>query len=87
MGGKMDKLKGEAKEGWGKATGDRSTQAEGKFDKAKGEVKETASDARDSIRDTVRGRLLRDGTGRDLGYPGGRYRPPRLHEHIGEGRR
>jgi predicted metal-dependent phosphoesterase TrpH len=27
---------------------------------------------------TVRGKVLRDGTGRDLGYPGGRYRPPRL---------
>jgi hypothetical protein len=38
-------------------------------------------------RDTVRGRLLRDGTGRDLGYPGGRFRPPRPHEHLGEGSR
>ncbi len=28
-------------------------------------------------RDEVYGRLLRDGTGRDLGYPGGRLRPPR----------
>jgi predicted metal-dependent phosphoesterase TrpH len=28
-------------------------------------------------RDTVRGRVLRDGTGRDLGYPGGRHLPPR----------
>ena len=33
-------------------------------------------------RDTVRGRVLRDGTGRDLGYPGGQHRPPRT-EHIG----
>ena len=54
MGGKIDKLKGEAKESWGKATGDRSTEAEGKLDKAKGNVKETASDVRDSVRDTVR---------------------------------
>ncbi len=30
--------------------------------------------ARD-VRDEVRGKLLRDGTGRDLGYPGGRRRP------------
>ena len=30
--------------------------------------------ARD-VRDEVRGRLRRDGTGRDLGYPGGRRRP------------
>jgi predicted metal-dependent phosphoesterase TrpH len=27
---------------------------------------------------TVRGKVKRDGTGRDLGYPGGRQRPPRL---------
>ncbi|MFI5291251.1 MAG: PHP domain-containing protein [Candidatus Limnocylindrales bacterium] len=33
--------------------------------------------ARD-VRDEVRGKLLRDGTGRDLGYPGGRQRPPRF---------
>ncbi len=31
------------------------------------------------VRDTVRGMVLRDGTGRDLGYPGGRQRPPRLN--------
>ncbi|MET1232317.1 MAG: PHP-associated domain-containing protein [Candidatus Limnocylindrales bacterium] len=29
------------------------------------------------VRDEVRGKLLRDGTGRDLGYPGGRRRPAR----------
>jgi predicted metal-dependent phosphoesterase TrpH len=34
-------------------------------------------------RDTVRGRMLRDGTGRDLGYPGGRHRPPRHQEYLG----
>jgi predicted metal-dependent phosphoesterase TrpH len=28
-----------------------------------------------AVRDEVRGRLLRSGTGRDLGYPGGRRRP------------
>ena len=31
-----------------------------------------------AVRDEVRGKLLRDGTGRDLGYPGGRDRPARL---------
>jgi len=31
-----------------------------------------------AIRDEVRGRLRRDGTGRDLGYPGGRRRPVRF---------
>jgi predicted metal-dependent phosphoesterase TrpH len=30
------------------------------------------------IRDNVSGKVRRDGTGRDLGYPGGRERPPRL---------
>jgi len=29
-------------------------------------------------RDEVRGRIRRDGTGRDHGYPGGRLRPPRF---------
>jgi predicted metal-dependent phosphoesterase TrpH len=32
------------------------------------------------VRDQVRGTLLRDGTGRDLGYPGGRRRPERFDE-------
>ena len=31
-----------------------------------------------AVRDELRGKLLRDGTGRDLGYPGGRRRPARL---------
>jgi hypothetical protein len=31
-----------------------------------------------ALRDEVRGKLLRDGTGRDLGYPGGRRRPARF---------
>jgi predicted metal-dependent phosphoesterase TrpH len=30
------------------------------------------------IRDNVRGQVRRDGTGRDLGYPGGRDRPARI---------
>jgi len=31
-----------------------------------------------AVRDELRGKLRRDGTGRDLGYPGGRLRPARL---------
>jgi hypothetical protein len=31
-----------------------------------------------AVRDEIRGRLRRDGTGRDLGYPGGRERPVRF---------
>jgi predicted metal-dependent phosphoesterase TrpH len=30
------------------------------------------------VRDNAKGKVRRDGTGRDLGYPGGRQRPPRL---------
>ena len=33
-----------------------------------------------AVRDDVRGTILRDGTGRDLGYPGGRRRPARFDE-------
>jgi predicted metal-dependent phosphoesterase TrpH len=33
-------------------------------------------------RDSAAGRIRRDGTGRDLGYPGGRQRPPRLEEGL-----
>jgi predicted metal-dependent phosphoesterase TrpH len=37
-------------------------------------------------RDTVLGNVRRDGTARDLGYPGGRYRPPRFEEALAEER-
>ena len=37
-------------------------------------------------RDGAAGRIRRDGTGRDLGYPGGRHRPPRLAEALAEER-
>lgn len=33
-----------------------------------------------AVRDDVRGAVSRDGTGRDLGYPGGRARPPHFDE-------
>jgi predicted metal-dependent phosphoesterase TrpH len=33
-----------------------------------------------AVRDEVRGKVLRNGTGRDLGYPGGRRRPARYDE-------
>ena len=38
------------------------------------------------IRAEVRGRLLRTGTGRDLGYPGGDLRPPAFDRAGAEGR-
>jgi predicted metal-dependent phosphoesterase TrpH len=39
-----------------------------------------------ALRDEVRGKLLRDGTGRDLGYPGGRVRPVRYDPALLEPR-
>jgi len=39
--GKMDNLKGKAKDAWGGATGDTSKQVEGKFDQLKGKAKDT----------------------------------------------
>jgi hypothetical protein len=38
-------------------------------------------------RDELRGRLVRDGTGRDHGYPGGRQRPPRFEPPVAPGRK
>ena len=42
MAGTTDKVKGAVKEGAGKLTGDKRTEAEGKTDRAKGEVKGAA---------------------------------------------
>lgn len=39
--GKVDNLKGKAKDAWGGATGDTSKQAEGKMDQLKGKAKDT----------------------------------------------
>jgi predicted metal-dependent phosphoesterase TrpH len=62
---------------------ERTTHHHGSFHGAGGQVvtfggqlRKYSSDARAAIRATVR----RDGTGRDLGYPGGRHRPPRFDE-------
>lgn len=56
------------------------TSQHGSFHGAAGQVgvfgQQVAKRARDA-RDELRGRVLRDGTGRDHGYPGGRARPPR----------
>ena len=42
------------------------------------QLRKRAVDARDE----VRGRVRRDGTGRDHGYPGGRARPPRYDPSL-----
>jgi predicted metal-dependent phosphoesterase TrpH len=57
-----------------------TTEQHGTFHDATGQVdvfaRQLQKRARDA-RDEVRGRIRRDGTGRDHGYPGGRARPPR----------
>ena len=62
------------------------TTQHGSFHGAAGQVgvfgKQVAKRARDA-RDEVRGRVRRDGTGRDHGYPGGRARPPRFDAGSG----
>jgi predicted metal-dependent phosphoesterase TrpH len=58
----------------------RETDHGGSFHDTAGQVgvfgKQLTKRARD-VRDELAGRVRRDGTGRDHGYPGGRARPPR----------
>ncbi len=64
---------------------ERRTHAHGEFHDTTGQLSMFARQLRKygrDARDGVRGRVLQDGTGRDLGYPGGRYRPPRFEEHL-----
>ncbi len=59
------------------------TEHGGSFHGAGGQVgvfgRQLAKRARDA-RDEIAGRVRRDGTGRDHGYPGGRSRPPRYDD-------
>jgi len=68
---------------------ERQTHWHGEFHGSRGQLATFARQlqkyGRDA-RDEVRGRLLRTGTGRDHGYPGGHLRPPRYDESV-EGRR
>jgi uncharacterized protein YjbJ (UPF0337 family) len=57
MAGTTDKVKGAVKEGAGKLTGDKRTEAAGKTDRAKGKVKNAASDVKESakgVRDSLK---------------------------------
>ena len=57
MAGTTDKVKGAVKEGAGKLTGDKRTEAEGKTDRAKGKAKNAASDVKESakgVRDSLK---------------------------------
>jgi predicted metal-dependent phosphoesterase TrpH len=64
-----------------------TTEHGGSFHDATGQVgvfgRQLRKRARD-LRDEVAGRVRRDGTGRDHGYPGGRARPPRFDPTMSE---
>lgn len=51
--GGMDKLSGKVEEGWGKLTGDRSTEAKGKMRQAGGSIREGVGSAERNLGDTV----------------------------------
>jgi uncharacterized protein YjbJ (UPF0337 family) len=58
MAGTTDKVKGAVKEGAGKLTGDKRTEAAGKTDQAKGEAKDAASNVKEGakgVRDSLKG--------------------------------
>ena len=58
MAGTTDKVKGAVKEGAGKLTGDKRTEAEGKTDQAKGKAKNAASNVKEGakgVRDSLKG--------------------------------
>lgn len=44
---------GKAKEAWGDATDDASTEAEGKKDQAEGDLQNEWGEAKDKVRDTI----------------------------------
>jgi len=49
MDGAKDKLKGEAKDLYGKVTDNKDKQAEGKVDKAKGEAKQKMGEIKEKL--------------------------------------
>ena len=50
--GKVDELKGKAKQGVGKATNDPNLQTEGVLDEAKGKAKQAYGDLKETIKDS-----------------------------------
>ncbi|HEX7471972.1 MAG TPA: PHP domain-containing protein [Candidatus Limnocylindrales bacterium] len=67
---------------------ERQTHWHGSFHGSRGQLgtfgRQLRKYSRDA-RDEVAGRLRRDGTGRDHGYPGGRLRPPRYEPAVPAG--
>jgi predicted metal-dependent phosphoesterase TrpH len=65
-----------------RAFADRTTEHGGSFHPMVGQLSTLGQQVRKrgrDARDELTGRLRRDGTGRDHGYPGGRQRPPRFN--------
>lgn len=50
-----DKMGGQAKEGFGKLTGDKETQAEGQAQQGKADAKDKLQDARDTVKGAIDG--------------------------------
>lgn len=55
-----DKVGGQAKEGLGKATGDKQTEAEGQTQQGKADAKDKLQDARDTVKGAVDGMFGKD---------------------------
>lgn len=53
--GALDQAKGSVKEAVGKVTGDNKLQAEGAADKLAGKAKSAVGEAKDAVRDTLKG--------------------------------
>ena len=56
MEGSWEQMKGRAKEGIGKATGDQKTEAEGKAQQVGGKVQNAIGGAADAVRDATKDR-------------------------------
>ena len=77
---RLDHLPGRGPDDLRQAIEARTTHAHGSFHATGSQVSTFGRQLRKygrDVRDEVRGRVRRDGTGRDHGYPGGRARPPR----------
>ena len=55
-----DKVGGQAKEGLGKVTGDKQTEAEGQTQQGKADAKDKLQDARDTVKGAVDGMFGKD---------------------------
>lgn len=53
MSGKMDKIRGRAKQAAGDLTGDDDLEREGERDETAGKAKDAVDDAKDAVNDTI----------------------------------